>query len=254
VGEGSDELGGYPGYRGIHREYRVLRHFAGAPRWIKDAIYRSSPLKVRRRLGIAMEGSVSSRRHVHAFTEEEKKGIWVGAETESSYSLLSGIMEEVTTGTEDEFLRRVSNVEFKLRLPELILPRVDRPTMANSVEARVPFLDHGLVELMLRLPFASKMKNGEAKYFQKKLLSERLKPEHVYREKVGFGMLLEPFLKNVLPGWFDDTILGRREHPLFNYLDRDRVAGMLEAGVGGKGSGLRTWAVYALAKWLEQHC
>jgi asparagine synthase (glutamine-hydrolysing) len=136
VGEGGDEIGGYPIYLDLNKEYGMLKHFSSLPVWLKTRIYNLCPEEIKKRLGIALGDGVVSRRHIHAFTEEEKKKMWVGDKFNSSYHFLEKIMDEINTKTEDEFLRKVLNVEFKLRLPELILPRVDYPTMANSIEAR----------------------------------------------------------------------------------------------------------------------
>lgn len=253
VGEGGDEIGGYPTYLDLIKEFRALKYFSGLPTWLKKGIYIMCPEKIKERLGIALGNNVVSRRHIHAFTEEEKKKIWIGANVSNSYLLLEKIMDEVNTKTQDEFLRKVLNVEFKLRLPELILPRVDYPTMANSIEARVPLLDHKLVEYSLRLPIGIKMKNGEAKYILKKILCKYIDKKYVYREKVGFGMLLTPFLKNVLPLWFKNEILDTNDHPLFAYIRKDSLSDIYEEHKKRKNNGFKMWTIYALGKWLEIH-
>src|SRR5207237_1655894 len=63
-------------------------------------------------------------------------------------------------GARDE-LDRLIYQDLRLRLPELLLMRVDKLTMANSVEARVPFLDHELVELAMGMPPEEKIRGGE---------------------------------------------------------------------------------------------
>lgn len=254
VGEGGDEIGGYPIYLNLKKEFRVLKYFSSLPIWLKKGIYNFCPEKIKERLGIALGDSVVSRRHIHAFTEEEKKKMWIDDNVNNSYFSLEKIMNEINTKTEDEFLRRVLNVEFKFRLPELILPRVDYPTMANSIEARVPLLDHKLVEFSLRLPMSTKMKNGEAKYILKRVLCKYIDKKYVYREKVGFGMLLRPFLKDILPNWFKNEILNKNNHPLFAYISKDYLLKLHEEHEKKKCNGFKIWTIYALGKWLEIHC
>ncbi len=249
VGEGGDELGGYPIYLDINKEFKLLKHFSGLPIWLKKHLYDLCPEKIKKRLGIAMGDCVVSRRHIHAFTEEEKSRMWIGNKVDSSYLILKALMDEIDAKSEDEFLRKILCVEFKLRLPELILPRVDYPTMANSIEARVPLLDHKLVEYMLRLPVSIKMKDGQAKYILKKILCKYVDRKYVYREKIGFGMLLTPFLNDVLPLWFKSQILDNSNHPLFSYINKGYLSGLY----AGKGNGFKMWTVYALGKWLEAH-
>jgi asparagine synthase (glutamine-hydrolysing) len=253
VGEGGDEIGGYPIYLDINNEFKILKHFSSLPSSFKKGIYNLCSEKIKGRLGIALGNSVVSRRHIHAFTEEEKKKMWLGDKVSSSYLLLETFMDEIDTKTEDEFLRKVLNVEFKLRLPELILPRVDYPTMANSIEARVPLLDHKLVEYSLRLPSSIKMKNDEAKYILKRVLCNYIDKKYVYRKKVGFGMLLTPFLKNILPNWFKNEILDKNNHPLFAYIDKKYLLRLHDEHKKRKNNGFKMWTIYALGKWLEIH-
>ena len=67
-----------------------------------------------------------------------------------------------------DVVARMSYVELRQRLPELLLARVDKITMSVSLEARVPFLDHRLVEYVLRLPGAMKVRGGRTKAILKK--------------------------------------------------------------------------------------
>ena len=78
-------------------------------------------------------------------------------------------------------------LELKHRLPELLLMRVDKMTMATSIEARVPFLDPKLVEFALHIPTKFKYKNGITKYILKKACEGILPNDVIYRKKVGFG-------------------------------------------------------------------
>ena len=101
----------------------------------------------------------------------------------------------------DIILRRILNIEYKLRLAELILPRVDYPSMAASIEARSPFMDHQLIEFSASIPFDLKMKNGP-KSIIKKIAIDKLPTYIIDHPKVGFGKLLQPFLKKTMPIWF----------------------------------------------------
>src|SRR3979490_1321413 len=81
----------------------------------------------------------------------------------------------------------MSYLELKLRLPELLLMRVDKITMATSVEARVPFLDHHLIEYAMALPQMFKVKNGSGKHILKSALEAVLPKDVLYQRKRGFG-------------------------------------------------------------------
>jgi asparagine synthase (glutamine-hydrolysing) len=78
-------------------------------------------------------------------------------------------------------------LELKLRLPELLLMRVDKITMATSVEARVPFLDHHLIEYAMGLPREAKVKGSTGKHILKRALESILPRDLLYKPKRGFG-------------------------------------------------------------------
>src|SRR5207237_1105577 len=82
---------------------------------------------------------------------------------------------------------RMTYLELKLRLPELLLMRVDKITMATSVEARVPFLDHHLIEYAMNLPRDLKVKGRTGKHILKRALESVLPPDVLYQPKRGFG-------------------------------------------------------------------
>lgn len=93
-------------------------------------------------------------------------------------------------------LNWMTYLDLQLRLPELLLMRVDKMTMGVSLEARVPFLDHKLVEFALSLPPSFKTKNGELKYILKKAIHGLIPDQLIYRKKQGFGVPVEEwFLK-----------------------------------------------------------
>jgi asparagine synthase (glutamine-hydrolysing) len=82
---------------------------------------------------------------------------------------------------------RMTYLELKLRLPELLLMRVDKITMATSVEARVPFLDHHLIEYAMNIPRELKIKGQSGKHILKRALEPVLPPDVLYKPKRGFG-------------------------------------------------------------------
>jgi asparagine synthase (glutamine-hydrolysing) len=97
-----------------------------------------------------------------------------------------------------DYLHWMSYIELKLRLPELLLMRVDKMSMAVSLEARVPFLDHKLVEFTMGIPQKEKIKDREAKYIFKKAIHGLLPDEIIYRQKKAFGVPI-----------YDGWLLGR---------------------------------------------
>lgn len=85
-------------------------------------------------------------------------------------------------------LNWMTYLDLNLRLPELLLMRVDKMSMAVSLEARVPFLDHKFVELSMSIPQAVKTRNGVLKYILKKAVRGVIPDELIDRRKQGFGV------------------------------------------------------------------
>jgi asparagine synthase (glutamine-hydrolysing) len=241
VGEGGDEIGGYPIYKTILSEYNLLKYL---PNFIAQQSHYFA-----KRLDIFYKNNIISRRHIHGFTEWEKQKFWIGKQKYNSYQILHNYMTEIRDDLDDSFIRKISNIEYKLRLPELILPRVDYPSMAASVEARSPFEDHKLIEYSASLPFSLKMKQGA-----KSLIKESAKkylPQYILEHpKVGFGMLLTPFLANTLPQWFERELI-KNHSQLHNYIDKKYLVSMLSKHNQKKNLGYQMWILYALHRWLQ---
>ena len=102
-------------------------------------------------------------------------------------------------------------LECRLRLAELLLMRVDKMTMAESVEARVPFLAHALVEFTMGIRLALKVRYGVPKYLLKKACEGSLPPSLIHRRKMGFGAPMAEWLRGDLGRHAEDTI---RRSPL----------------------------------------
>ena len=103
---------------------------------------------------------------------------------------------------EPEVLQKIPYMEMKLRLPEHLLMRVDKLTMAHAVEARVPFLDHDVVDFATRLPPSYKLRDGVGKQVLKKAAEPYLDHDMIYRRKQGFGAPMEE--------WFREGDFGAR--------------------------------------------
>jgi asparagine synthase (glutamine-hydrolysing) len=144
----------------------------------------------------------------------------------------------------------------KLRLPEHLLMRVDKLTMAHAVEARVPFLDHDVVEFATRLPPSYKLRDGIGKRILKKAAEPYLDHDMIYRRKQGFGAPMEE--------WFQEGDFGRRSLAAFErsaltkegFFDNDYFRGLLESQMSGSGGySFQLWtvlnAVLWHASWLE---
>jgi asparagine synthase (glutamine-hydrolysing) len=94
----------------------------------------------------------------------------------------------------EEDLEKILYLDMKLYLQDNMLVKIDRASMAHSLEARVPYLDHEVVEFFCRIPLDKKYKKLRLKYLFKKLALRYLPPEIVNRPKKGFGMPIAKWL------------------------------------------------------------
>ncbi len=157
---------------------------------------------------------------------------------------------------EPEVLQKIPYLEMKLRLSEHLLMRVDKLTMAHAVEARVPFLDHDVVDFATRLPPSYKLRDGVGKRILKKAAEPYIDHDLIYRRKQGFGAPMEE--------WFREGDFGRRSLAAFDrseltksgYFDNDYFRGLLNAQMNGSGGhSFQLWtvlnAVLWHASWIE---
>lgn len=129
-------------------------------------------------------------------------------------------------------IRAAQYMDMKTYLPGDILTKVDRTSMAVSLESRVPLLDDGLVKWANNLPVGLKQKNGEGKYLLRRLAAERLSREHVEAPKRGFGIPLQSWLRGPLREMVYDTLLGSAaEHS--PWLDRAQTEIMVKRHMDG---------------------
>ena len=137
-------------------------------------------------------------------------------------------------------------------LPEDLLMKVDRTTMAHSLEARVPFLDHRVAELAFRMPASVKLRKGSGKAVLREACAELLGEELVGREKHGFDLPMGRWVRNELRPLIEAT-LGKGALPQTPWLHADGVAALLDAHARGRGDLERPiWSLFVLAAWFRE--
>ena len=246
VGEGGDEIGGYPVYSQLTRLHKLTRFMPQSI--IRILSWLPIPVKFRRELEVLKDGGAISRRFLFGFTDSEKRKFWRKSEHTPSMSKLKKYANEIRDDLEDSFLRKVINIEYKLRLAELILPRVDYPSMAISVEARSPFMDHSLIEYSAGLSWSLKMDNGPKSILKK--VAKNILPNYLLTQpKVGFGMLLNPFLQKELPKWFKRDVIDT-DSPIKLYVSSSFLQDIYKKQQKKGNEGYRMWILYSLNIWL----
>ncbi len=269
VGEGSDEI--FSGYENYVRHLRIYerfwrhaertpqavrRSFAALTRPVLEATgQKRAVIELIRRLG-AGEPLFWGGAIVY---DEDLKARVLSNETHKLLNGLSslevvnnylGRMESARPNA--DFLTRMIYLELKVRLPELLLMRVDKITMATSVEARVPFLDHKLVEYALSIPTQFKVAGATGKHILKQALESLLPHDLLYSRKRGFGAPVREWFGRDLGSWFESSLLTstmRRR----NFLNYSFVSRMLtEHREGAHDWGFHLWALLNLSLWYER--
>ena len=204
VGEGSDELfGGYDWFRTyLQIEDRFWRHAERAPvaaRRAAAAVAQPLVKKVlRKRMASELIRRLGSNESLFwggaiVFDETMKPRVLstnmrANHNGLSTYDVVREYQEAIASARpEADAAARMTYLELKLRLPELLLMRVDKITMAKSVEARVPFLDHHLIEYAMSVPRELKVKGTTGKHILKRALESILPADVLYQPKRGFG-------------------------------------------------------------------
>jgi asparagine synthase (glutamine-hydrolysing) len=269
VGEGADEI--FAGYDWFRKYVRIndlfwqqaeklplsLRHsLAAMAKPLMEASFnKRTAIELARRLGagepLFWGGAI-------VFDEDFKRRLLsteMSAELESlsSYDAVKDYLDQVARVRPDsDFSARMSYLELKLRLPELLLMRVDKMTMATSVEARVPFLDHHLVEYAMGLPVDLKIKGASGKHILKRALEKVLPTDLLYRPKRGFGAPVREWFRGaggeVLSGLIMNSSIRKRR--LFDY---EFIARLLdEHQRGARDWSFHLWALLNLSLWYDQ--
>jgi len=124
-------------------------------------------------------------------------------------------------------INKMLYVDTKTSLPDDLLLKADKMTMANSIELRVPLLDHKFLEFAASLPENFKVHGFITKYIAKKALKDRLPKEILERKKVGFPVPYEKWMRTELRGWIHDVVLDR-ESISRGYFKREAIEWLLD--------------------------
>jgi asparagine synthase (glutamine-hydrolysing) len=272
-GDGGDEV--FAGYNRYVKGTAALRAAAGMPRAAKrlvgDLIGRSDTATLNRwsrligtvlparlrdprlgekayklRLLARSDGAASMYRSLVSFWQEPAAMVPGAHEPDDAVNRAWGIL----AGAGD--LDRMMLADQLAYLPDDLLAKVDRASMAVSLEARVPLLDHRVVEFAWRLPQRAKVRRHVGKWLLREALYRRVPRALIERPKMGFSVPIDAWLRGPLRDWAADLLA----------VDTVRRAGMLDGTAvaaawrdfqAGRGpSGLDLWALLVFRAWEER--
>lgn len=151
-----------------------------------------------------------------------------------------------------DLIQRLFNIDLSCILPDTFLEKVDKSTMANGVEIRVPFLDNNLVEFALSIPSSLKVKNGVKKYLLKKAFEDLIPHEILYGPKTGFGVPYSFWIQKSLLDFMKSNINDPKviASGIFNHRILNDFIEKHSRGTGNYGFLL--WKCLILAIWIRK--
>ena len=265
-GEGSDELfGGYPTYLGA----RLAEHYLRLPRFLRrqffDRLRNFLPVS-----STAVPKGMFLRRFLsHAERDPaERHQIWFGmfspaeldqlftpgwnGQEPASTKIFSPLARVLEGARFDETLAEMLYLDFRMYLEDNLLVKIDRASMACSLELRTPFLDHRLMEFAAGLPASLKVRRFELKYLLKRAVEQWLPRKIVYRQKRGFSVPISRWMRNELRPWLDET-LGEEKLKRDGMFNVPFVRRLLEEHWAGRADHRKTlWTLFCFQLWFDR--
>ena len=244
-GDGADEsLGGYRRY-GFHLMEERMR--SALPRAVRQPLFGTlgrlypkadwAPRMFRAKStfeGIA-RSSVEAYFHSMSFIREPLRSQLYSSSFKAElggYSAQNVFDRHASRAATDDPLALIQYIDLHTYLVGDINTKVDRASMAHSLEVREPLMDHELVEWLASLPSSLKIRNGESKYVLKKAMEPYLPSDIMYRPKMGFAVPLARWLRGPLRARVREALLGNQmaESGLFNSATIHRLVEQHESG------------------------
>ncbi|MBI5324213.1 MAG: asparagine synthase (glutamine-hydrolyzing) [Ignavibacteriae bacterium] len=267
VGEGSDEQ--YIGYKWMLRDYNfhnsLWKYYTHLPGFLRKSLYYSSKpvFKVLNQY-LALEylrrGTYNEELYwsgVPIFTPSHQNSLL----TENYYSLIGNSWNYASghykhadfLNGNSSYLQKMTFLELQHRLPELLLMRVDKIGMAHSIEARVPFLDHRLVEFAMSIPDKIKVPGkNNPKHILKKAVESILPHEIIYRQKQGFWAPVNEWLRYEWKKYAHSEILNSKliETGILNKNYIEKILRIHDSG--RQNLGLEIYSLLMLNLWYKR--
>jgi asparagine synthase (glutamine-hydrolysing) len=256
-GDGGDEVfGGYSRYRWLRRAALIkavsnIAKFSGAGRLLAsrfpayDRVLRAFREGSAKRMALLLTEETMSSDSTRALSPE----LCSQAQSSDPFERYREVSEGLN-GT--DHAQNMLLTDCQIILPDIFLEKVDRSTMAHSIEVRVPFLDTELTDQVFRLPSSAKIRAGETKYLLKKALRGVLPNEILDRPKTGFSVPYKTWMRGDLGDWLLE-LLNDKWVRNSGILDARYISSILEKHRRGEGRyGFLLYKLMILALWVQR--
>ena len=153
----------------------------------------------------------------------------------------------------DDQITRMQYLDLQTYMVDDILTKVDRASMMNSLEVRVPLLDHKFAELTFRIPSELKLKGSQQKYILKKTMAPMLPQSILDHPKQGFGLPISIWFKDDLKTYINDTF-NSSDCLLYNFLEKQYIKDkIINNRISHVDFSSRIWLLLFLNEWLKQN-
>lgn len=197
----------------------------------------------------------SAAAYLTFLSRKERKSLLLNKDYKIDYSKASENYKEsiLKKGQGNDFISNLQYLDLQTYMVDDILTKVDRASMLNSLEVRVPLLDHVFAELSFRIPWNLKLKGMEQKYILKESMAPHLTKNVLNHPKQGFGVPLSVWFKDDLSQYVKDTLLS--DNPkIAAYLDKNEVRRIVEHSYfGNRDLSNRVWQLLCLKEWIRQN-
>ena len=266
-GDGGDELfGGYNRHVAATRLARPLEHWptatrrvlAGAMTAVPAARWDALSVAARRFFTRHVPPGLGEKMHrlANVLSADDARGAYLATVSQwltPSESPFTGgaVRRPLAPCDEAPLAQQMMWWDMQTYLPDDILVKVDRAAMACSLETRVPFLDHRIVEFALDTPLELKIRDGRSKWLLRELLARHVPRALFERPKQGFTLPIDEWLRGPLREWAED-LLSPRSLQASGLLEVESVRHTWQEHLGGRRNHQRAlWTVLMLQAWLQ---
>lgn len=255
TGEGADELFG--GYQRYHLD-RISAYYQIMPAFVRKNLierYGKGVLSRRYMQGLSAISHPSPvLRHIEWISilrPEELAGLFGGSlSVKAEYEKIVSYFDRFFPENITDPIRYMLIADINSWLPDDLLVKVDRMSMANSLEARVPYLDHRLVDFAISIPTSLKMSGLNGKRILKRSLSGIIPEEILKRSKKGFALPIGPWFRGELKDYLRDS-LSKKAIESIGLFDSNFVEFMIKRHMDGEDYSLPLWGILTILLWYD---